>query len=170
MGKVDLDEKTLTDLSASNRMVKAMFETSAPKYKFGGSGIINKIYEIEPPRKKVTPPNSHDNRKWVLDSINKYFDVIAEEEDDDEEEDDVDDDDESEYENSSEHEEPAPARDEAKSSFKSSLRMRGLLSSVASKLTGSVSNLSAGDVVQTLKKNLGSQINLRASNKDLSQT
>ena len=166
MLKVDLDEKTLTDLSASNRMVKAMFETSAPKYKFGGSGIIHKGSEIQS-KKKVLPPKSQENRKWVLDSINRYFDVIAEEEDDEDEDDE--DEDESEFEESSEIEEPPPTKVEAESSYKSSSKMRGLLCSVASRLTGSVSNLSAGDVIQTLKKNLGSQINLRASNKDLSQ-
>ena len=166
MLKVDLDEKTLTDLSASNRMVKAMFETSAPKYKFGGSGIIHKGSEIQS-KKKVLPPKSQENRKWVLDSINKYFDVIAEEEDDEDEDDE--DEDESEFEESSDIEEPPPTKVEAESSYKSSSKMRGLLCSVASRLTGSVSNLSAGDVIQTLKKNLGSQINLRASNKDLSQ-
>ena len=168
MLKVDLDEKTLTDLSASNRMVKAMFETSAPKYKFGGSGIIHKDPEIQS-KKKVLPPKSQENRKWVLDSINKYFEVIAEEEDDEDDEDDEEDEDKSENEESSEIEETLPTKVEAESSYKSSSKMRGLLCSVASRLTGSVSNLSAGDVMQTLKKNLGSQINLRASNKDLSQ-
>ena len=34
---LDLDEEVMEDLTVSNSMVRAMFEASAPKYKFGGS-------------------------------------------------------------------------------------------------------------------------------------
>merc|ERR1711952_463153 len=34
----DLDEETMAEVSVTNKMVKAMFEQNAPKYKFGGSG------------------------------------------------------------------------------------------------------------------------------------
>merc|ERR1712198_241835 len=34
----ELDEEVMAEVSVTNKMVKAMFENSAPKYKFGGSG------------------------------------------------------------------------------------------------------------------------------------
>merc|ERR1712087_952659 len=70
----------------TNKMVKAMFEQNAPKYKFGGSGsslnIDNKSKEnLNKPGPVMRPSaKPKEERKWVLDSINKYFDVIVEEE------------------------------------------------------------------------------------------
>merc|ERR1712210_322292 len=73
-------------------MGKAMFEQqTAPKYKFGGSGSnlsLNSSKEevsSRPVMKKSAKPK--EERKWVLDSINKYFDVIVEEEEEEEGED-----------------------------------------------------------------------------------
>ena len=188
----DLDEETMAEVSVSNRMVKAMFESAAPKYKFGGSGSNLNVSSTskEDLRRKgpVTRPSDKpkEERKWVVDTINKYFEVIVEENDDEEEEenddfDDLDDDldSSSEY---SEYSEYSDDNDDTKATttaaddtntaatgqYKSSTRIRGLLGSVASKFTKSVGNLANGaHLVNNLKKNLGSQISLRNSSLDL---
>ena len=36
--RLDLDDEDMAELKANNRQIKAMFEASAPKYKYGGSG------------------------------------------------------------------------------------------------------------------------------------
>merc|ERR1719411_892667 len=86
----DLDEDTLAEVSISNKMVKAMFEENAPKYKFGGSGSKVNLSDSKENvgRNVVTRPSvkPKEERKWVLDTINKYFEVIVEEEDEEEEE------------------------------------------------------------------------------------
>ena len=53
--------------------------------------------------------------------------------------------------------------------FQSTSKMRGILTSVVSKISGSVGNLAKKDLMQNLKQNLGSQINLRASSSNLSK-
>ena len=35
---LDLDDETMEELSVANSMIKAMFESSAPKYRYGGGG------------------------------------------------------------------------------------------------------------------------------------
>merc|ERR1711902_114226 len=111
-------------------MVKAMFEQqTAPKYKFGGSGsnlsLNNSKEEVNKPvmRKSAKPK---EERKWVLDSINKYFDIIVEEE----EEEEYDEDDEEEM-------DEVEDDNEEQSNYQSTTKMRGLLSSVVSKISGS---------------------------------
>ena len=174
----DLDEDTLQELSMSNRMVKAMFESSAPKYKFGGSGsnlALNSSKEDvrKPVMKQSAKPK--EERKWVLDSINKFFDVIVEEEDEEDEENeenedsDITDDDDYEYEDDEDEKEDEPVvSPEEKPGYRSSTKMRSLLGSVMGKLSSSTSNLSTTNLVSSLKRNLGSQISIRASNQDLS--
>ena len=34
---LDLDDDTMEELSLTNSMIKAMFESSAPKYRYGGA-------------------------------------------------------------------------------------------------------------------------------------
>lgn len=169
--EADLDEDTLRDLSVSNRMVKAMFESSAPKYRFGGSGsnlsLASSKEELRQGPVRRPAPKPTEERKWVMESINKFFDVIVEEEDDEDGEDGSEDEYEDDEEEEEEMEEEEEEEEETK--FKSSAKMRGLLSSVVTKLSGSVGNLAGTNLVHSLKRNLGSQINLRASNKDLSQ-
>ncbi|CAB4060588.1 unnamed protein product [Lepeophtheirus salmonis] len=78
----DLDNEVLEGLSKSNSAIKAMFEASAPKYKFG-----QKLTLAEEEKSKVHKPKRQEkkeSRQWVLDSVNKYFDVIVEEEEDSE--------------------------------------------------------------------------------------
>ena len=104
-----------------------------------------------------------EERKWVLDTINKYFDVIVEEED--EEEDDEDDEDseigseeemesEEEEEYDSENDDPGIADP---SDFKSTSRIRSLLTKAASNVSESQSNLAT---LIMLKQKLGSRISL----------
>merc|ERR1711997_432985 len=72
-----------------------MFEASAPKYKFGGSsekldGSNEKTKQTDPNRRgPVIRPSqkASEEREWVVNAINKYFDVIVEEEEEEEEDD-----------------------------------------------------------------------------------
>lgn len=89
----DLDEDTMREVRANNAAVKAMFESAGPKYKFGGGGGASPSKseaDLRPAAVRRRRPSlrPREERRWVLDSINKYFDVIAEEENDDEDEDD----------------------------------------------------------------------------------
>ena len=178
----DLDEEVMAELSVSNKMVKAMFEQNAPKYKFGGSGSnlsINGSKEDLSKKGPVKRPSvkPKEDRKWVLDSINKYFDVIVEEEeephDEDEEyEDELSDEYDSEDDEFSESSNDADEDIEGfenteDNNYQSTSKMRGLLSSVVNKISGSVGNLAQRDLMNSLKQNLGSQINLRSSNSNL---
>ena len=93
-----------------------------------------------------------DGRKWVLDSINKHFDVILEEweEESDSAYDDSDgEEDWSEIENEEESKDPDDITEK-----KSSVQMQGLLKSVVSKIRSSCSNLNDKDVVSCLKTQL----------------
>lgn len=108
---VDLDEETLEEVSRSKSAIRSMFEAQGPKIRFGGGGGGSKSPQNQD--RGVEKSNSVDNsshgarpkrssyrglkqekeqfkeRKWVFDTINKYFDVIKEdkEAEDDEEED-----------------------------------------------------------------------------------
>merc|ERR1712181_129163 len=155
-------------------MVKAMFEQqTAPKYKFGGSGSnlsLNSSKEevSKPVMKKSAKPK--EERKWVLDSINKYFDVIVEEEEEEGEDEPMsdndsdyeysDDDDESEYEYSEEDEEVEEVTS-AGPGFQSTSKMRGLLSSVVANISGSRGNLGRQEILSSMKQNQGGRSNLR---------
>ena len=46
---LNLDDKELAELRASNQRVKAMFEANAPRYKYGGSGDL--LNQSEEPKK-----------------------------------------------------------------------------------------------------------------------
>ena len=126
--------------------------------------------------KKSAKPK--EERKWVLDSINKYFDVIVEEEE--EAEDDPMSDDDSDYEYSddedeseseySEEEEEVEEVTSAEPGFQSTSKMRGLLSSVVANISGSRGNLGRQEILSSLKQNLGSRNNLRASSSQINLT
>lgn len=176
----DLDDEVMAEVSMTNKMVKAMFEQNAPKYKFGGSGSnlsINNSSENVSKQGPVKRPSvkPKEERKWVLDTINKYFDVIVEEEEDEEEDMDEDGDDsssEEDYDVSSEYsddfeEDNGDVEDDLSNNYQSSKQLRGMLSSVVSRISGSVGNLAQKDIMQSLKQNLGSQINLKQSNSNL---
>ena len=103
-----------------------------------------------------------EERKWVLDTINKYFDVIVEEEDEEEEdEDDEDSEMDSEEEMESEEEEYDSENDDPgiaePSDFMSTSRIRSLLTKAASNVSESQSNLAT---LNMLKQKLGSRISL----------
>ena len=86
-----LDEKTMSGVSQARSQIRNMFESSAPKVTFGQK-LSEKVGEpskqSKPPVKKQSSSNTEE-RTWVFDAINKYFDVIVE--DDNEEEEDEDD-------------------------------------------------------------------------------
>ncbi len=169
----DLDEDTLRDVHVSNSMIKAMFESAAPKYKFGGSGSnlsVNSSKE-DVSRGPVRRPSSKpkEDRKWVLDSINKYFDVIVEESESSGSEccesqsicslSEESDDDES----------ASLSDDEPEPNYQSTAKIRGLFSTVVSGLSKSMGNLAKTELVNNLKKNLGSRVNLRESFENIHQ-
>ena len=91
-----LDGKTMIGVSQARSQIQNMFESSAPKITFG-----QKLSEqtSESPKQSRAPTKKSsasevEERKWVFDAINKYFDVIVEDEkaENDEEEEDDDDD------------------------------------------------------------------------------
>merc|ERR1712083_506356 len=108
---------------------------------------------------------------------NKYFDVIVEEEEeaeddpmsDDDSDEYSDDEDESEYEYSEEEEEVEEVTS-AEPGFQSTSKMRGLLSSVVANISGSRGNLGRQEILSSLKQNLGSRNNLRASSSQINLT
>merc|ERR1711934_650572 len=67
-----------------------MFESQGPKVTFGG-GERTAETSVEPAKPKPAPKKKEDGpmneRKWVFDTIQKYFDVIVEEEKEEDEED-----------------------------------------------------------------------------------
>ena len=94
---VDLDEKVMEDVQKSRSNITNMFESLGPKMTFGGG--TPKTEKPAPPKPKVEPEKTEkteegelQGRKWVFDTIQKYFDVIVEEseegEEDEEDEDD----------------------------------------------------------------------------------
>ena len=180
----ELDEEVMAEVSVTNKMVKAMFENSAPKYKFGGSGSNISLSSSKENLKKsgpVTRPSvkPKEERKWVLDTINKFFDVIVEEDEEEEYDDDEEDYESDEYEDdieviesdySYEDESDSEIQETNVDNYQSTNKMRGLLSSVVNKISGSVGNLAQKDLIQNLKQNLGSQINIRSSVTNLSST
>merc|ERR1719192_3267183 len=76
--EVDLDEETMEEVSKSRSAIANMFESRGPKMKFGGG---DKTVEpvAEPVKPKPVPKKKEDGpmneRKWVFDTIQKYFDV-----------------------------------------------------------------------------------------------
>ena len=92
-----------------------------------------------------------EERKWVLDTINQYFDVIVEEEDEEEESDMVDDSSDEEMSEDFEYEE------EDLPDYQSTSRIRSLLTKAASNVSQSQTNLAN---LSLLKQKLGSRISL----------
>ena len=138
-----------------------------------------------------------EEREWVVNAINKYFDVIVEEEEEEEEDDEEihEEDDELDSEIDSEDEElesisdiDYPDSDEDKlerddeecfgadkrSDFKSTAKIRGLLSTAMTKISSSRGDLSdqcmqqeqKQGLLNNLKQKLGSQISLKRRSQD----
>ena len=100
-----------------------------------------------------------EERKWVLDTINQYFDVIVEEEDEEsDEEEDSDSDESIESLSDLEHNEVDDDDDgEEQQDYKSTNRIRSMLTRAAANVSNSQSNLAS---INKLKQNLGSRISL----------
>jgi len=79
---IDLDDDTKKDMQRSRSEITSMFEAQGPKITFGGTP---KTEIKEPPKPKPAAKKEKEEdltgRKWVFDTIQKYFDVIVEEED-----------------------------------------------------------------------------------------
>ena len=101
-----------------------------------------------------------EERKWVLDTINQYFDVIVEEEDEEPNSDDEDSSNDDSIDSLSEYDDEMleeECEEPNNAGYKSSSRMRSLLSKAASNVTNSQTNLAC---LSKLKQNLGSRISL----------
>ena len=87
--ETDLDDDTMIDVAKSRSAISNMFESQGPKMTFGGAKKLEPP-PSEPLRPKSVPKKKEEEnineRKWVFDTIQKYFDVIVEEEQEDEEE------------------------------------------------------------------------------------
>ena len=168
----DLDEDTMREVRANNAAVKAMFESAGPKYKFGGGGggggstLASKSEaDLRPAAVRRPSLRPREERRWVMDSINKYFDVIVEEENDDEEEEEEDDvnrevhypdtsDDESESDESMEIPDPGPLQ-----KAESKRDLRSLFEDAMTRVTARVGG-SREVLVGRFKQNLGSQLSI----------
>ncbi len=170
--KLELDNGTLDELKASNEAVRAMFESNAPKYKFGGSGenlLSSCDDDANPPMRQRQRPRGRKKKKeeraWVATTIQKYFDVIVEEEEEEEEQKEItkssenkDDSDEDGvfYPDSSDDDEE---RDMPREDFRSTSNIRGILSQVLNKVSTDIGE-SKEMLVDTFKQRLGSQISV----------
>ena len=102
-----LDEKTMSGVSQARSQIRNMFESSAPKVTFGqklSEQVGEPSKQSKPPVKKPSNSNAEE-RTWVFDAINKYFDVIVEDDKEEEEDDDEMDD---EFDDSEEEDEGSP--------------------------------------------------------------
>merc|ERR1719173_293583 len=79
----------MVEVSKSRSAIANMFESQGPKMTFGG-GERKSETGVEPVKPRPAPKKKEDGpmneRKWVFDTIQKYFDVIVEEEKEEEEE------------------------------------------------------------------------------------
>lgn len=74
-----LDHSTLLQVAKSKSAITNMFESQGPKITFGGTKpMMQSQSSVKKPEKIKSDPL--DSRKWVFDTIQKYFDVIVEEE------------------------------------------------------------------------------------------
>merc|ERR1719376_1618419 len=78
---IDLDDDTKKDMHKSRSAITSMFEAQGPKITFGGTPKAENK-ELPKPKPTVKKEKEEDitGRKWVFDTIQKYFDVIVEEE------------------------------------------------------------------------------------------
>ena len=100
-----------------------------------------------------------EERKWVMDTINQYFDVIVEEEDEESDEEEDSDSDESigSLSDLDDNEEDEDDDGEEQQDYKSTNRIRSMLTRAAANVSNSQSNLAS---INKLKQNLGSRISL----------
>ena len=151
----DLDEEVLTNVRQNNKNVKSFFEAAAPKYKFGGSmkDISTSAAQVrqETDRKvakKVT--TSGDSRSWVLNSINKHFEVIVEDDEDGSDSDSEI----SEYEPSEDDDFLLEDEDKDEQPLKVSEHMKNIFKSVVCQITEREDKLNNEDILRNLKHKL----------------
>merc|ERR1712108_38075 len=76
-GKGVMDEGTMVEVSKSRSAIANMFESQGPKMTFGG-GERKAETTADPAKPKPAPKKKEDGpmneRKWVFDTIQKYFD------------------------------------------------------------------------------------------------
>jgi len=154
---IDLDDETIEEVRQNKQQIKAMFEAAAPKYRYGGSNECLIKDEEKSKKGPVMRPavKAKEERKWVLDTINQYFDVIVEEEDEEEESDMVEDS--SDEEMSEVSDEDFEYEEEDLPDYQSTSRIRSLLTKAASNVSQSQTNLAN---LSLLKQKLGSRISL----------
>ena len=105
----DYDEDVQTVTEARNS-IRNIFEASASKVTYGGGkSLTEQLREKEKSAEDLNKPKKKtvqfSDRTWVLNTINKYFDVVDEEDEDGEGEEDGDDDDDEEVYSDEESEE-----------------------------------------------------------------
>ena len=141
----------MTNVRQNNKNVKSFFEAAAPKYKFGGSmkDISTSAVQVrqETDRRVAKKVNtSGDSRSWVLNSINKHFEVIVEEEDSDTEN--------SEYESSEDDHFLLEDEDKDEQPLKVSEHMKNIFKSVVCQITEREDKLNNEDILRNLKHKL----------------
>ena len=149
----DLDEEVMASLRENNKNVKSLFEASAPKYKFGGSLTNIDVASTSDEKKKIErkyqqnrKAHGGEERSWVLESINKHFDVIVEDDEDDFS---------SESEDSEDDESLSLSNDEDKEqSFRVSDQMRNIFKSVVNQITEKDETFNNADILSNLKHKL----------------
>merc|ERR1712079_32059 len=182
---LDLDDDTMEELSMTNSMIKAMFESSAPKYRYGGAAgsaenLACNSGTTSRPKSVIGGPvmrpsvRAREERKWVVDTVNKYFDVIVEDEEGDSERSI----DEASFHETDEEEEESPynsdmdeedeistnlsTTNQSAGGFKSTAKMRRMLSRVLE----TSSRGARSQVMANLKQELGSQISLKGMSRE----
>ena len=140
----DLDDETLSNLKQNNKNAKSFFEASATKYRFGGS-LANIVEDV---KVKTKSNKIVDDRSWVLESINKHFDVIMEENEEES------DDEEYYYSDSDDEYEKGTEEVCSEGALKSSFQMQSLLRSVVSQITTKDQTLDENSVLNNLKRQL----------------
>ncbi len=80
----DLDDEAMASVAKSKSAIKTIFASSTPKVTFGRGAENNFGAKSRQMHAKAPESSKLGGRKWVFDTINKYFDVIKEEDDDDE--------------------------------------------------------------------------------------
>lgn len=82
--ELDLDDDTMTEVARSRSAIADMFESRGPKITFGGGPPAEKTPEPIKPKPAPKKKEDENERKWVFDTIQKYFDVIVEDEEEEE--------------------------------------------------------------------------------------
>ena len=156
----------MSELRKSTSAARAFLESKEPKYRFG-AGISGEKRELDEEaakrkaealkRQQRRKMGQQDERTWVMDSINKHFDVIAEEAEEEEKGDEDDENVEVFYPDSDEDEDSSDDEDDDDRGieFKSTSNIRGLFSQVLRKVSTNI-----GENPEVLKDVAKDKLNL----------